>query len=96
MDCDYIDLYLIHWPGVYGSNATYAENNKKRDESWQQLVKGVKDELIKDIGVSNYNIGHLKDLLANDHGIKPTLNQVSTTTRIILDLTIILQQKKTQ
>ncbi|KAJ8946098.1 hypothetical protein NQ318_010395 [Aromia moschata] len=72
----YIDLYLIHWPGVYGVNASKTDNSRKRDQSWQQLVKGVKNGLTRNIGVSNYNVRHLKELLANDHGIKPAVNQV--------------------
>lgn len=41
------------------------------------MVKAVEDGLVKHIGVSNYNIKHLKQLLANDHGIRPVVNQVS-------------------
>lgn len=77
LDCDYIDLYLIHWPGVHGLNGSHQENSKKRDESWQQMVKGVKNGLTRNIGVSNYNVHHLTELLANNHGIKPAVNQVS-------------------
>lgn len=76
MDCQYIDLYLIHWPGVHGVNASHEDNARKRDESWQQMVKGVRNGLTKNIGVSNYNVRHLKELIANDHGIKPAVNQV--------------------
>lgn len=79
LDCEYIDLYLIHWPGIFGSNATLAENRKRRNESWKEMVKGVKKGLVRNIGVSNYNVRHLKELLANDHGIKPAVNQVRQT-----------------
>lgn len=68
---------MIHWPGVYGVNGSLVENSKKRDESWQQMVKGVKNGLVRNIGVSNYNVRHMKELLANDHGIKPAVDQVS-------------------
>nr|CAI5827798.1 unnamed protein product [Callosobruchus analis] len=40
------------------------------------MVEAVKKGLVRDIGVSNYNVKHLKQLLQNDHGIKPVLNQV--------------------
>lgn len=76
LDTGYVDLYLIHWPGHYLDNVTGESNEKVRDESWQQMVKGVKDGLAKNIGVSNYLVRHLKQLLANDHGIKPAVNQV--------------------
>lgn len=77
LDCEYIDLYLIHWPGTLGLNHSDPENAKKRSESWKQLVKGVRNGLTRNIGVSNYKIRHLKELLANDFGIKPAVNQVS-------------------
>nr|XP_023028351.1 uncharacterized protein LOC111516418 [Leptinotarsa decemlineata] len=76
LDCDYIDLYLIHWPGVLGANLTTSQLKKSRDDGWQQLIKGKKDGLTRNIGVSNYNIGHLTELLENDHGFKPSVNQV--------------------
>lgn len=63
-------------PGRPGGNTTYEENSKKRDESWQQLIRGVENGLVRNIGVSNYYIKHLKELLANDHGTKPAVNQV--------------------
>lgn len=76
LDCDYVDLYLIHWPGVHGLNASNSNNSRLRDESWKQMTKGVRDGLAKNIGVSNYLVRHLKELLANNHGIKPAVNQV--------------------
>ncbi|XP_074034991.1 aldo-keto reductase Mvan_2161 [Leptinotarsa decemlineata] len=76
LDCEYIDLYLLHWPGVDGENLTRSEVKKSRDDGWQQLVRGKKDGLTRNIGVSNYNIRHLTALLKNNHGIRPALNQV--------------------
>ncbi|VEN64057.1 unnamed protein product [Callosobruchus maculatus] len=40
------------------------------------MVEAVKKGLVKNIGVSNYNVKHLKQLLQNDHGVKPVVNQV--------------------
>ncbi|XP_018567830.1 uncharacterized protein LOC108908297 [Anoplophora glabripennis] len=76
LDCGYIDLYLIHWPGMHGVNASKEENSIARDLSWQHMVKGVKNGLVRNIGVSNYNVRHLTELLNNNHGIKPAVNQV--------------------
>jgi len=61
---DYVDLYLIHWPeGVL------------RNESWKALEKLYKDGKCKSIGVSNYNIRHLEELLSFAD-ITPAVNQV--------------------
>lgn len=61
---DYIDLYLIHWP-VAG----------KYRETWKALIHLQKEGLIKSIGVSNFQIHHLKDII-EDTGVVPVVNQV--------------------
>ena len=61
---DYIDLYLIHWP-VKG----------KYKETWKALEKLYKDGKVKTIGVSNFHIHHLEDLL-EDAEIAPMVNQI--------------------
>jgi len=61
---DYIDLYLIHWP-VKG----------KYKETWKALEKLYKDGKVKAIGVSNFHIHHLEDLL-EDAEIAPMVNQI--------------------
>ena len=61
---DYIDLYLIHWP---------VEN--LRLESWRALEKLYNDGLCKSIGVSNYMVRHLEELL-NNSTVIPVANQV--------------------
>ncbi|PZD97883.1 aldo/keto reductase [Paenibacillus sambharensis] len=59
-----IDLYLVHWP-VAG----------KYKETYRALEKLYKDGAVRAIGVSNFQVHHLKDLLA-DCEIKPAVNQV--------------------
>ena len=61
---EYIDLYLIHWP-VKG----------RYKETWKALEKLYEDGLVKAIGVSNFQVHHLKDLLS-DAKVKPMVNQV--------------------
>ena len=60
----YLDLYLIHWPVP-----------EIRNESWQALAQLLKDGKCRSIGVSNYTINHLTDLLA-DTDVVPMVNQV--------------------
>ncbi|KAG5899388.1 hypothetical protein JTB14_036876 [Gonioctena quinquepunctata] len=76
LDCQYIDLYLIHWPGAHGVDPSSSENSKLRNESWKQLVKGKKNGLTRNIGISNYNVRHMTELLNNNHGVKPAVNQI--------------------
>ncbi|UKS25910.1 aldo/keto reductase [Paenibacillus sp. HWE-109] len=61
---DYLDLYLIHWP-VKG----------KYKEAWRALETLYKEGRVKAIGVSNFQVHHLEDVLA-DAEIKPMVNQV--------------------
>lgn len=62
--CDYIDLYLIHWP-VDG----------KFEQAWAMMEQLYATDKVKAIGVSNFHIHHLKKLLAGAE-VVPTLNQV--------------------
>jgi diketogulonate reductase-like aldo/keto reductase len=61
---DVIDLYLVHWP-VKG----------KYMETYRALEKLYRDGAVRAIGVSNFQIHHLKDVLA-EFEIKPMVNQV--------------------
>ncbi|MFB5761996.1 aldo/keto reductase [Paenibacillus medicaginis] len=61
---DYLDLYLIHWPG-----------KDKYKETWKALEKLYKDGRVRAIGVSNFHVHHLEDLLT-DAEVKPMVNQV--------------------
>lgn len=61
---DYIDLYLVHWP-VKG----------KYKDTWRALEKLYSEGKIRSIGVSNFQIHHLEDLMV-DAKVKPMVNQV--------------------
>ena len=60
---DYVDLYLIHWP-VKG----------KYVESWKKMEKIYRSGKARAVGISNFNIHHIEDILAvND--LVPAVNQ---------------------
>lgn len=61
---DYLDLYLIHWP-VAG----------KYKETWRALETLYSEGRVRSIGVSNFQIHHLKDVM-NDSSVTPMVNQV--------------------
>jgi diketogulonate reductase-like aldo/keto reductase len=61
---EYLDLYLIHWPAT-----------DKRAESWKALQKIYDGGLAKNIGVSNYTVRHLEELLASSK-VVPAVNQI--------------------
>ena len=64
LQTDYIDLYLIHWPV-----------EKLRLESWKVMEKLLADGKCRAIGVSNFMIHHLKELLENT-SVVPAVNQI--------------------
>jgi diketogulonate reductase-like aldo/keto reductase len=61
---DHVDLYLIHWP-VPG----------KRRDSWRALERAFGDGRARAIGVSNYLVPHLRELLGEAKVI-PHVNQI--------------------
>ncbi|GBP86902.1 9,11-endoperoxide prostaglandin H2 reductase [Eumeta japonica] len=73
---EYIDLYLIHWPGAGSIPAADKRNAELRDSTWGTLVDIYKEGRFKAIGVSNYTERHLKELMAKDYGVSPAVNQV--------------------
>lgn len=72
---DYLDLYLIHWPGVQSLKMTNPRNAKMRAETWRALEKLYDEGKCRAIGVSNYDERHLKELLAVCR-IKPMVDQL--------------------
>ncbi len=64
LETDYVDLYLVHWPvkGCY-------------QETWQAMEEIYQSGRAKAIGVSNFMVHHLEDILG-DSQIVPSVNQV--------------------
>ena len=72
---DYIDLILIHcpqpWAVFRGPRKYYKENVRV----WKALEEAYKDGKVKAIGVSNFDINDLKNIM-NHCEIKPMVNQI--------------------
>ena len=60
-----VDLYLIHWP-VQGL----------RNDTWRAMERLKRDGKARAIGVSNYTVRHLEELLARANE-PPSVNQVA-------------------
>ncbi len=68
----YLDLYLIHWPVVAGHQDRWREDNL---ETWKAFEELYEEGKIKAIGVSNFSINHLENLVENAK-IAPMVNQI--------------------
>lgn len=64
LNCDYIDLYLIHWP-----------IKNKRQDTWKALERLYAEKQMRAIGVANYLVPFLDELLPNANFV-PVVNQV--------------------
>ena len=64
LDCEYVDLYLIHWPIRH-----------KRRESWVAIEQLYHEGLVKGIGVSNYLLPFLHELEGYS-AVVPAVNQI--------------------
>jgi diketogulonate reductase-like aldo/keto reductase len=59
-----VDLYLVHWPV-----------ERLRGETWRAMERILADGKARAIGVSNYTVAHLEELLATAKG-PPAVDQV--------------------
>lgn len=62
---DYLDLYLVHWPGI---DTNYVEVYKALEKIYQ-------DGRMRSIGVSNFHVHHLEKLL-KETTVIPVINQI--------------------
>lgn len=72
LNCEYLDLYLIHWPASKAVHDDWIEINK---ETWQALEYLYEQGLVKAIGVCNFKINQLEELIKTAK-IKPMVNQI--------------------
>jgi 2,5-diketo-D-gluconate reductase A len=63
---DYVDLYLIHWPG--GDPGKYVD-------SWGGLMKSKEDGFTRSIGVSNFHAEDLSNVIDLSY-FTPAINQI--------------------
>ena len=90
---EYLDLYLIHWPIALKYEVNYPQNGSEMvdlmhiplSETWQGMISLKENQLTKHIGVSNFSIKKITQLI-DETGICPEALQ--------LELHPFLQQKK--
>ncbi len=72
LDMEYLDLYLIHWPVPVNQKTDYIQLNR---ETWRAFEKLYREGRVKAIGVSNFMVHHLQEILEGSE-VKPMVNQI--------------------
>lgn len=62
---DHLDLWLVHWP----------PNKQAAPETWAAFIAARDEGLVRSIGVSNYSIAQIDELIAAT-GEAPAVNQI--------------------
>ena len=83
LQLDYLDLYLMHWPVAFKPNKPQPEGPEDYlsleeapiIDTWNAMIELKKKGKVKHIGVSNFSIEKLEDLLEKTEEV-PAMNQV--------------------
>jgi diketogulonate reductase-like aldo/keto reductase len=75
LQLSYLDLYLMHWPVAQRENGRNVIDLDDLKETWKYMEEMVNRGKVKAIGVSNFNIALLSEVLKFAR-IKPAVNQV--------------------
>ncbi|KAI8983405.1 Aldo/keto reductase [Trametes punicea] len=74
---DYVDLYLMHWPMAIDASGRTLQPDESPTfvETWHEMEKSLAQGKAKAIGVSNFSIKTLSELLPHAN-VVPAVNQV--------------------
>ena len=72
LGCDYLDLYLIHWPNPLPYRDCWEETNAG---SWKAMEEFYQEGRIKAIGLSNFHPHHM-EALRKTATVAPMVNQI--------------------
>lgn len=80
---EYLDLFLVHWPVAHRPGVVFPEDpadflspeEAPLDQTWAGMEEAAKAGLCRHIGVSNFSVRKIGDLLRSA-SIRPVVNQV--------------------
>eukprot|EP00658_Telonema_sp_P-2_P036644 TRINITY_DN26460_c0_g1_i2.p1 TRINITY_DN26460_c0_g1~~TRINITY_DN26460_c0_g1_i2.p1 ORF type:complete len:288 (+),score=39.63 TRINITY_DN26460_c0_g1_i2:161-1024(+) len=72
---EYVDMYLVHWPGSWSGAESAEQAKSRRQRIWREMEKILESGRARSIGVSNFMPHHLQDL-AESATVMPMVNQI--------------------
>ena len=71
LQLDYLDLYLIHWPVAFKPGVSFPESNEEYlsleeapiIETWNKMIEARDLGVTKHLGVSNFSIPKLEEIM---------------------------------
>ncbi|PYH99212.1 putative dihydrodiol dehydrogenase [Aspergillus ellipticus CBS 707.79] len=77
LNLEYLDLYLIHWPVAFEPGSLYntvLDHETDLRETWSAMEDLVREGLVRQIGISNFNKAQTKQILRHAT-ITPTVHE---------------------
>ncbi len=75
LQTDYLDLYLIHWPRPDYGRPDFEDWQELDRQTWKALEELYEQHVLRAIGVSNFLVPHLQNLLASA-SVVPAVDQI--------------------
>jgi aryl-alcohol dehydrogenase-like predicted oxidoreductase len=81
LNMDYLDVYMLHWPinllavKHFTSNEQIIESPPTVEEAYQQLAELKKEGLIRSIGMSNFGLTQMEEVVAT--GVQVDVNELT-------------------
>ncbi|MDO5654736.1 MAG: aldo/keto reductase [Flavobacteriaceae bacterium] len=85
LQLEYLDAWLIHWPVAWkkgnmmpkDAQDYYFPDEIPLSETWEAMISTKEKNKAKHIGVSNFNIKHLEEIIAKTYTV-PEINQIES------------------
>ncbi|CAI7600946.1 unnamed protein product [Penicillium viridicatum] len=76
---EYLDLYLMHWPVAFKPDTGHKDviDNVNILETWWAMEELVKEGLVRQIGVSNFNQAQVEQILRHAR-VRPSVHEFET------------------
>lgn len=83
LQLEYLDLYLVHWPVAQRKGTSVPEQPEDwlpltevpLELTWAEMEKAYNDGIVKAVGVSNFGMENLKNLIEKGE-VVPAVNQI--------------------